>query len=211
MDFQRARTKEQIEERQLDIMKACEVLFEDGGYDNVNMKAISEITTINRSSIYTYYKTKDEIILDLLREELLDWRDELFIWSRDHAKLTKTEFAKAFTQHLITKDKMLQYYCILYNFLEINCRIEKLVEFKKDVIPVVGVLIKVIMTSFPEYSVDKASFVAEEIMTYVLGLYPSTHLTDKQNKAIELSATGYKAPDFATMCEQGVLAFLQTK
>ena len=61
MNFLRARTKEQIEQRQLDIMQACETLFEKGGYDYVNMMAISEMTSITRSAIYTYYKTKDEI------------------------------------------------------------------------------------------------------------------------------------------------------
>lgn len=208
MDFLRARTKEQIEQRQLDIMKACEALFSEGGYDNVNMKAISEITAINRSSIYTYYKTKDEIILDLLREEILDWKEELKAWSESYKGTTKQDFAAAFTKHLITKDKMLQYYCILYSFLEINCRIENLVTFKKDVVPVIGVLIQVLLNAFPKYSLESASIIAEEIMTYVLGLYPSTHLTDKQKKAIEISETGYQAPDFSILCENGILSFL---
>lgn len=50
MDFVRARTQQQIEQRQADIIAACDTLFEQGGYDQVNIKAISEMTTIDYSS-----------------------------------------------------------------------------------------------------------------------------------------------------------------
>ncbi len=210
MDFLRARTKEQIEQRQLDIMQACDTLFEEGGYENVTIKAISEMTTLKRSSIYTYYKTKDEILLDLLREELLQWQDEILACLPNKSTLSKTEFAQMFTEMLMKKDKMLQYYCILYSFLEVNCRVERIIDFKKSIMPILGVLIKLLQSYFPEYNLSKATLLVEEILAYVLGLYPATHLTDKQKDAITRSQTGYQAPDFATLCKHGITSFLQS-
>ncbi len=208
MDFLRARTKEQIEQRQLDIMQACDALFEEGGYENVNIKAISEMTAIKRSSIYTYYKTKDEIILDLLREELLQWQEELLLLLPKRPTLSKAEFAKMFTEMLMHKDKMLQYYCLLYSFLEINCGLLKIVAFKKSIMPIMGTLVKLLQAYFPEYETSKALLIVEEILSYVLGLYPSTHLTDKQKDALARSQTGYQASDFATLCQHGIASFL---
>ena len=208
MNFLRARTKEQIEQRQLDIMQACETLFEKGGYDHVNIMAISEMTSITRSAIYTYYKTKDEIILDLLHEELLDWKEELLEWTLETAPLNKAEFCKQFTAILMSKHKMLHYYSLLYTLLELNCRLEKLVAFKQDVIPVLGIIVKTIKENFSFYTQEQASIITEEIVSYILGLYPATHLTPKQKDAIILSKTGYQAPDFAQLCEMGINSFL---
>ncbi len=208
MDFVRARTQEQIETRQADIIAACNKLFEQGGYQNVNIKAISEMTTITRSSIYTYYKTKDEIILDLLLNELFDWQKQLIQWTEKKAPMNKSVFCKEFTSILLKNDRMLKHYCLLYTFLELNCRIENLVSFKKNAVPIMETLVKILITNFPEFTLEQATQITEEIISYVLGLYPSTHLTLKQKKALELSGTGYHSSDFASLCEKGILAFL---
>ena len=92
MDFLRARTKEQIDQRRFDIIQACETLFNEGGYDFVNLKAISEMTAISRSSIYTYYKTKDEIMLDILILKLNDWKNDLLIWTQKKLLYQKKPF-----------------------------------------------------------------------------------------------------------------------
>ncbi len=208
MDFVRARTQEQIEHRQQDIIKACDMLFQKGGYDFVNIKAISEMTTITRSSIYTYYKTKDEIILDLLMEELIDWKHDLLNWAQKKAPLSRTDFCKQFTQILLKNEKMLQHFCLLYTFLEVNCRIEKLVAFKKNAVPVMATIAQVIQINFPTLSMEKCFQITEEMVSYILGLYPSTHLTQKQKEAVTLSQTGYHLSDFKVLCQSGFEAFL---
>lgn len=208
MDFLRARTKEQIEQRRLDILQSCDALFEAGGYENVNIKAISEMTTITRSSIYTYYKTKDEMLMDLLIMELDQWKEDLLIWGAETAPLTCEEFARQFTDILVRHDKMLQYYCLLYTLLEKNCRIEKMVEFKKQAIPVAETTVQIIMQNFPILTIRDASEISEQIIAFLLGLYPSSHLTPKQKEAILLSQTEYQPPEFHSTCVKGIEAFL---
>lgn len=209
MDFLRARTKEQIEQRQLDIMKACDTLFDQGGYESVNIKAIAEMTTINRSSIYTYYKTREEILLDLLMEELLEWKENLEMWAKKHLPLSREQFSKQFTKTLKDRDKMLSLYCLLYNVLERNCRIEHLVEFKKRAVPVAEMVVECLITNYPNCDKKEAFYTAHEIISYVLGLYPSSHLTQKQKEAVSLSATGYMEPDFLVLCQRGIYCFLE--
>ena len=71
-----------------------------------------------------------------------------------------------------------------------------------------GTMVQLIQVNFPQYTPEHAALIAEEIVSYILGLYPATHLTAKQLEAIILSSTGYQAPDFATLCESGITAFL---
>ena len=208
MDFLRARTEEQIEQRRLDILQSCDALFEAGGYENVNIKAISEMTTITRSSIYTYYKTKDEMLMDLLIMELVRWKEELLAWCEATAPLTCEEFARQFTDILAHHDKMLQYYCLLYTLLEKNCRIEKMVAFKKQAIPVAEAIVQIILKNFPVLTIQSASEISEQIIAFLLGLYPSSHLTPKQKEAILLSQTEYQPPEFHGTCAKGIEAFL---
>lgn len=209
MDFIRARTKDQIEQRQLDILKACDILFEEGGYEKVNIKAVAEMTTITRSSIYTYYKTKDEMMMDLLSMELCEWKEELMTWCEKTAPLQPKEFSCQFTEILLHHEKLLQHYCLLYTLLEKNCRLEKMVAFKKRVIPVQEALVQIFMTNIPTLSVETAVCVVEQMIAYIIGLYPASHLTRKQEQAIALSETGYRPPEFRKLCEKGIEAFLQ--
>lgn len=209
MDFQRARTKAQIEERQLDIMNACDTLFDEGDYENVNIKAISEITTLTRSSIYTYYKTKDEILLDLLGYELAEWGEELLGWCQKTAPLDVEEFSRQFTDIFLKREKMLKHYCLLFTLLEKNSRLEKLVEFKRKAIPAAGAVAQSIMTNFPNYSQQEAAIITEQIIALVIGLYPVSHLNALQKEAIAISQTGYVEPEFASVCINGICVLLR--
>lgn len=209
MDFQRARTKKQIEERQLDIINACDTLFDEGDYENVNIKAISEITTLTRSAIYTYYKTKDEILLDLLGYELADWKEELLVWCGETAPLDAEEFGRQFTNIVMKREKMVRHYCLLFTLLERNSRLEKLVEFKQKAIPAAGAVVQCIMTNFPHYSQQEAAAIAEQMIALVIGLYPVAHLTLIQKEAIAISKTGYAEPDFESTCRKGICSLVK--
>ena len=216
MYFLRARTREQIEKRQLEILQACEKLFIAGGYENVNIKAISEMTTIGRSSIYTYYKTKEEMLLDLLRMELAGWEEELFAWRELSAEMAGgaanraavRAFCEQFADILMEHEKMLRYFCLLYTLLEKNCRLEKLVEFKREAVPVIGRIAERLSGRFPMLSPDAADEVIHQFIGFVLGMYPVSHLTPKQARAIELSRTGYAPLDFRDAVVGGMEAFL---
>ena len=75
--FQRARTAEQIDERQQEIVNACRDLFDEGGYDAVTFGTIGQKTSFSRPSIYNYYGTKEEVFLDLIRQEYEGWTESI--------------------------------------------------------------------------------------------------------------------------------------
>lgn len=83
-----------------------------------------------------------------------------------------------------------------------------MIVFKQSVVPVMSTLVQVLTANFPHYTVEQASFITEEIVSYILGLYPATHLSPKQKEAVALSNTGYHTGDFAALCENGIGAFL---
>ena len=70
MRFQRARKKEQIVSRRQEILCAAEQLFNEGGLDNVTFSHIAKQVSFTRQTIYTYYQTREEVLLDLLGQRL---------------------------------------------------------------------------------------------------------------------------------------------
>lgn len=205
MSFQRARTEEQIAGRQDEIISACDAIYHTKGFEGVNFKAISVMTSIARPSIYNYYQTKEEIFLDLLKREYLNWSNTLGAKIDVTDKMTKDEYCLFLTLTLKGCDNLLNLLSIHYTSIEKNCSLEKLEEFKMDIQPVFQIFRTGLDKFFPDASDEKKSDFQFLFFALLNGLYPMTHLTEKQTKAMKKAAPDYTAPQFVEMFYKGIL------
>ena len=205
MEFKRARTNAQVEERRREIIIACSEIFDKGNVDDVHFKAIGEKTSFARSTIYKYYSTKEEILLDLLLIDVMNWIYDVRKFTDKYNVLTKEEFCREFTNSYVENDRMLRLMSILYSVLEKNCSLEKLTEFKKDLIGFTVPIYESVQKFFPHSGDEAIMAFISTTSSYVLGLYPSTHLSEKQEKAIEQSGFEYESMSFKDMCYNGFL------
>lgn len=150
MDFIRTRTEAQISRRQEEIINACDALFSRYGYEGVNIKAISEMTSFKRTTIYIYYKTKDEALLDLLKRELQNWDASLQKTLETAEAMTKEQYCAFLTESVASRNKMLRLLVILLSTIENQCGIEKLTEFKRGTGGALVTIRKSLDTYFPE-------------------------------------------------------------
>jgi len=204
MSFSRARTDEQIKERQREIINACERLFAEGGYDAVNFKAIAQMTSFTRPSIYNYYKTKDEILLDLLIREVESWLLDVKNNISQTKTYTKDRFVSIMVDSLADNTKLMNLFIILFTTLEHNSRVEKLAEFKKKIMGVFGVFEQALTTFFPDASDEDKLIFINSYNGLMMGLYPMTHLTEKQLEAMSLAGVEHISPDFKTLATKSV-------
>jgi len=205
MEFKRARTIGQIEKRRQEIINACAELFDKGDIDDVHFKAIGEKTSFARSTIYKYYTSKEEILLDLLLLDVVAWVEDVNDFTEKHHKLTKEEFCHEFTQSYANNDRLLRLMSILYSVLEKNCSLEKLTDFKQNLIGFSKPVFMSLKKFFPEASDENIETFIATSSSFILGLYPETHLSDKQKKAIEASGYSFRAVDFEDMCYKGLV------
>ena len=63
--------------REDEIIGACEKLYRTMSFKDVTIKEIGAVTSFTRTSIYTYFQTKEEIFLALFEREHRDWTAEL--------------------------------------------------------------------------------------------------------------------------------------
>ena len=122
MKFMRARSQKEIDDRQDEIITACDTLYSRAGYDGVNFKAISELTSFSRPTVYNYFKTKEEILLALLKREMLRWRGSFLKRVEEADNMTKEQYCACLTDCLLEHSKMFRLLALLFSSLENNNR-----------------------------------------------------------------------------------------
>ncbi|MFP3090022.1 TetR/AcrR family transcriptional regulator [Treponema sp. TIM-1] len=208
MGFIRARTEEQIFSRQEEIINACDVLYSQYGYEGVNFKAISEMTSFKRPTIYIYYKTKDEVLLDLLKKEMLDWDVSMQRVIQTTEIMTKEQYGAFLTESAASRKKMLRLLTILCTTIENQCRLEKLIGFKKEADGAFVTIRESLDKYFPQGDISKKNFFMTSFLSYIHGLYPLAYPSKKQSDAMVLAGRTYIAPDFNDTLYHGILLLL---
>jgi AcrR family transcriptional regulator len=205
MELNSQKKEMRINKRQGEIIKACDLLYSTLEYEDINLKAISEITTFSRPTIYNYYHTKEEILLDLLKQEYLSWNSELCEYFDQYTHLTQEEYCNFLSISLSAREKLMKLLSFHYTIIEKNCSLEKLIVFKKEIQPVFVTIRESVIKYFKgssEEDIDNFSFL---FISMIHGLYPLTHLTSNQMAAMNAIHVQYSVPDFKEKCYKGLL------
>lgn len=207
MEFLRARTQEQTNARQQEIIDACTEIFDSKGFDEVTFKSISEKTSFSRPTIYNYYATKEEILLDVLSREFFGWTDSITKIIENKKTKTKAELCTLLVESLRNRDRFLKLLSIHYVALEIGSSYEKLTQFKKEINFSHNVFFELAKSVYPNITKDDVRKFHLLLMSLICGIYQRTHFSEKQVKAME-TATGEKfVPfDFYELLKESLLA-----
>lgn len=187
MNFRRARTQEQFNQRRDEIIACCDEILSQEGIDAITLQAIAKKTTLNRSSIYNYFSTKEEILLQILVMELRDW----VMYLKKQTYKNKEEFIHLFSQSLSPRKKMLDLLGILNTELEHHASSQFLLTFRQDSNEVFGHLedIFIVFCKTKEATKD----VIFSIFSLIAGLY-----------SLKNSANFFQTPSFETMCAKSM-------
>lgn len=196
MNFQRARSHDQINDRIQEIIDAAAYIYNKEGYEGLSFSSISEHTKFTRPSIYKYFKTKDEILLILLKQDLEDFISALIKSFKINKLYSLKEITEIWTDTLIDHERLLDLYAILFTLIEKNVSVESLSNFKKEIIKIQFPLVDFATQLFPNAEKeDLETFIYAQLIL-AFGLYPMSKLSPLQKEAIELSGINYTPPDF---------------
>lgn len=193
MDFQRARTKEQIGCRVDEILNACADLYSELDFEEITLKMISDRTSLSRTTMYGYYKTKEEIFLDLLNREYLSWNDALSAAVSKKPIDGREAFAKMVADSLHDKNIFLRLLSIQQTIIERNSSEEQLIRFKTESGVIFHTLEQGLKKAFPKAEKELRDQFVVQLLIYLLGFYPFTHPTRKQ--LTSLRAAGIEMPE----------------
>lgn len=196
MDFKRARNDEQIANRQEEIINACYSLYSEGKYDDITFGKISEMTSISRPSIYNYYITREEILLDVLEKEYFKWYENLKNSFDENTRLNKKDLCGLLINSFDGFDIFLRLLSIQYSIIEKSCSFEKLTQFKMNTLSILKSLENMVGKTFPRSNAeDKSTFVLT-VSSAVGSFYEMCNPNETQLKAMKVANREYKLPNF---------------
>ena len=93
-------SEEELQARRESIVDACAKLYETMSFKDITLKEVGKVTTFNRTAIYNYFNTKEEIFLALLQREYELWVADLEGLLAEHGSMSRRELAAALSQSL---------------------------------------------------------------------------------------------------------------
>ena len=208
MTFQRARTQKQIDERKKEIISACKQIYLAEGYDLITMNKISKLTSISRASLYNYYTMKEEIMIDLLLECHLKFGNVLKATFDECETMSKAQFCEFMAKVASEQDIFWSLNSIYPLTFEKKCSQELIDNFKLKRRPLFVALHDGVRKFFPHLSQAQENEFVFLFFATINGIYPMTHLTNKQREALHKAVPWYAPPDFYKICKSAINALM---
>ena len=184
MDWIRARSDEQIEQRINEIVGATARLYEENRYEDITFAMIAKEADFTRSNLYRYFQTKEDIFLELMKHDIALWRADILENFVD-GNLSLHKVAEASVELILKHRRMVKLFTILFTLLEPNASLEALTAFKQKINEEIGMVAQFLSTVLPFPSVETAAEFLTAQSSLAIGAYPMMDLTPKQIEAMD--------------------------
>ena len=185
MDWVRARSDEQIEQRINEIVDATARLYEEHRFEDITFAMIAKEADFTRSNLYRYFETKEDIFLELIKHDIEIWRGDVLENFTPENKSSR-KLAEAWVDLALKYRRMLKLFTILFTLLERNASLEALTEFKGKITQEIGMVAQYLNTTLPFPSVEAAAEFVSTQSYLTIGTYPMMDLTPKQTEAMRV-------------------------
>ena len=183
--MKRACTKEQLDIRKNEIINTVSKMFDEMDYQDISMKTISEKISIARSSLYCYYNSKEEIMLDVLKNDYIKFLNSLtsiFDKKDSSIDIVIDQLARAYMSNL----KIMKIISLYLTDIEMHCSLESLINFKKDFVNPMSKLKEAIKSYFDLTTSENTLIIFNSLLMFTNSLYPMINPIDKQKEAMKI-------------------------
>jgi len=184
VNWVRARSDEQIEQRIKEIVDATARLYEEDRFEDITFAMIAKEANFTRSNLYRYFETKEDIFLELIKHDIEAWRADVLENFTPEDKSLR-ELAEAWVDLALKYKRMVKLFTILFTLLERNASLEALTAFKGKINEEIGSVAQFLSTTLPFTSVEAAAEFISVQSSLAIGTYPMMELTPKQIEAMQ--------------------------
>ena len=187
-EWERARTSEQKESREKEILEAAKKLLEEKSYESIKFSDLAQLVTFSRANIYKYFESKEEVYLSLLADEILKFaiRAEEILNNKAISRSTGIEdFCNTWTDLFSSENNLLLLLSMAGNILEKNCSDKILLQSKSSMYNAIqNHLIPSFSLYFPTLSSLEISELINNLVVLANGLYSLCGLSEHQKKLL---------------------------
>lgn len=184
MAWERARTEEQKAQRIAEIIGATARLYETQPFEKISLVSIAKAANFTRSNLYKYFNSKEEIFFEFLNQDVIRWRKDLVATLKKKRRYTIAEFAAVWANVQARHLRMQDLTSILYDFLEKNASIERMIDFKQLARAEYATISELLCDLFPRLTRENAVKFLNMQFAASIGLYTMTNLSSVQQEVL---------------------------
>ena len=177
--------------RKEEIINACEQLYQTMSFKDITLKEIGAVTSFTRTSIYNYFRTKEEIFLALYKREYDRWNKELETIRESYDSLSRNELAEKIASSIADRQQLLKLLSMNNYDMEANSRPELLTSFKAAYGKSMRNICRLLEKYCSEMTVEEIQNFIYIFFPFMFGIYPYTAVTDKQREAMKQANVDY--------------------
>ena len=206
------RASEKLEkERKNEIINACAELYRAKSFKDIRFKDIADNISFTRTSIYNYYKTKEEIFLALFEREYQDFNEDLFNLIETNETLSREQLADELSSIIEKRVLMLKLLAINIYDMEENSRKERLVDFKIQYGKTLDLLRRLLKKYFKKINIKEMDEFIFSFLPFLHGVYPYVFHTKKQTMAMKTAKIIFKEKTIKEMTQVALKIMLPYK
>lgn len=191
--YQRAYSAEHKAERFADIMAATDRLFVEQGFHEITLTTIAKELGWSRGNLYRYAQTKEEIFLALYLRKNKAYIADLAAEFEGELPLPSADFAEHWAQVTDRHHDYLRYQQILTSVIETNVPLDKLTEFKHELMGDNLEAMKVMQGQLPGLSLEAAAGAYMALVYEAAGLHG--HLCGSKMQMQAMQDAGMPLPE----------------
>jgi len=188
-EWERARTSEQKESREKEILEAAKKLLEEKSYESIKFSDLAQLVTFSRANIYKYFESKEEVYLSLLADEILKFaiHAEGKLNNKSLPKVASIdEFCSTWVDLFSSENNLLLLLSMTGTILEKNCSDKILLQSKTSMYNAIqNHLIPSFSIYFPTLSSSEISELINNLVVLANGLYSLCGLNEHQKKLLK--------------------------
>lgn len=196
MEFKRARTDEQKNQRIDQIITVTEALFQKHDYADITLKMVADQLDYTRGNLYKYVSSKEVIFLMIFERHLHNWIEAVLHNFTSNLPLPHEEFADQWSKIMDKYQTMLEIDNLLSSIIETNVTFEQLIEFKSVIIHDFYRLLPIIRIQLPFLDEGGAKDFLYEQLMHASALYANVVAKKRQQKVLKICDPAYHFIEF---------------
>jgi TetR/AcrR family transcriptional regulator len=192
------------------ILKTAWKLYKETEGKLPSVSLIAQKTGLSKGTVYLYFKTKDEIFLQLFMYQLREWHVSVAskLQSRK-GKISVAEFAKILTDYVVKNPLLLKMGSIVRGVLEENTDERVIIDNRMQIARLLESCGQISCQIFPGLTVDQAAKIHLRIYALIFGLWQITSNPPHIRQALKKADIKTFEPDFPESAVESVATFLK--
>lgn len=183
--WQRARRPAQKAERRRAILDAAAALLDRKGFDATSMSAIACRARLSKGNLYRYFCSKEELFLQLYRDELVAWVDRVVAaLDAESGPLDPRDVADLLARSVAGAPRLAMMVSLLSGVLEKNVGEAALAAFKGGLREPLDRLVCALAAALPGLTVERAVLMVHLMHSLVAGLWPASNPSPRLKRAL---------------------------